>query len=158
MVPIKNVGNLASELLQTKPSDKQVKSSANANTQDLSQTSETQKSALDRVKVSDSARTMLQRDAEVQHLSEQMESVETLSPQDRLEIESKIESGFYSSPDVISAVAGRIAEEAGENDKDSSKEELTAERLQEVIENIRSNKYDSNEILEDVAEKILKDL
>ncbi len=158
MVPIKDVGNLASEFLPTKRSDKQVKSSTDVSTQDLAQTSETKKSALDRVKVSDSARTMLQRDAEVQHFSEKMESVETLSPQDRLEIESKIESGFYASPDVISAVAGSIAEEAGETEKVAPKEELTPERLQEVIENIRTNKYDSNAILEDIAEKILKDI
>ncbi|MEA3287482.1 MAG: hypothetical protein U9Q77_08940 [Candidatus Marinimicrobia bacterium] len=156
MSPIKNIGNLPPEFRRSERNEKQsqVKKSSDLGARaPTAKTDQSQKISQDQVNVSDSARTLLQRDAEIQRFTGEMSTVETLSAEEQQVIEAKIESDFYSSPEVISTVAGKIADETT-----SAKLSLSPTRMQEVLENIRENQYASDAVIDVVADKIIKDL
>lgn len=161
MTPIKNIGNLPPEFRRTERNEKQssAKRSDDVKAQDPQQVDNKQQAPHDQVNVSDSARTMLQRDAEVERYRAELPSVETISPEEKQDIEAKIESGYYSSPEVISEIAGKIAQESVKaSEVESTKRSLTPTRMQEVMENIRKNLYESNDVIDVIASKVLKDL
>ncbi len=152
---IKNIGNLPPEFRRTERNDKQaqIKGSGDASTRAAAQSDKVTPNKTDQVNLSDSAKILLQRETEVNRFSSEMHKVETLAPEERAEIEEKIESGFYSSPEVTSTVAGKIA-----NETQPAKPGLTPTRIQEVMERIQSNDYDSEKVINIVADQILKDL
>ena len=152
---IKNIGNLPPEFRRTERNDKQseIRRSGESSAPAPVKNEQVPKHTTDQVNVSESARTLLQRDHEIERFSANMSAVETLSDDERKDIEAKIDSGFYSSPEVTSFVAGKIAAET-----ELPQKSLSPTRMQEVIENIRSNQYSSEGVLDVVANKILKDL
>ncbi len=77
---------------------------------------------------------------------------------ERQEIETKIESGFYTSNEVTESVAGQVAAASQETKIDLSKTEITPTRMQQVLEKIRDNQYDSAGVVDIIADRILKDL
>lgn len=155
MVPIKNIGNLPPEFRRLERGDKNAPVRRSEDVKSQKPTTEAkQVNTTDQVKLSDSARTMLQREAEVKSLLADMPNVETISDDERKDIEAKIEGGFYNSPEVVEAVAGKVAQEAAE----TPIKKLTPTRMQEVIEKIRDSQYESDSVLNVVADKILKEL
>ncbi len=160
MSPIKNIGNLPPEFRRAERNEKQsqLKKSDDSTARGPTKADQAQKTPQDFVNVSDSARTMLQRDAEVQQFKAEMPFIETLSSEEREDIEAKIDSGFYSSPEAISAVAGKIDTEFSVNQSDMHKQKITPTRMQEVIEKIRTSQYDSAKVLDTISDRIIKDL
>ncbi|MCF6239057.1 MAG: hypothetical protein L3J79_09680 [Candidatus Marinimicrobia bacterium] len=156
MPPIKNIGNLPTEFQRAERNEKQkqVKRSNDLGARAPTATEpKTRKVPQDQVNVSDSARSLLQRDAEILRYSAEIPTTETLSPEERQEIETKIEADFYSSPQVVSSVAGKIAAESLGHSSG-----LSPTRMQEVLSNIRNNQYDSPGVIDVIADKIIKDL
>jgi molecular chaperone GrpE (heat shock protein) len=161
MVPIKNIGNLPPEFRRTERNQKQAQLDKAAEYEKNNQAVSDPRSSTtqDQVNLSESARTLLQRDAEIQRYAAEVPNVETLSADERQEIEAKISSGFYTSPEVSADIAGKIAQDSKAGTEEVSPDsKLDPTRFQEVIENIRQNQYDSNEVLDIISERILKDL
>ncbi len=152
---IKNIGNLPPEFTRTERNKNSAKVQRPENMQSntAAQPDNKQSKMADKVNLSDTGKNLLQRESEIRYYSEEVQKVETLNAEDRQDIESKIESGFYSSPEVTSFVAGRISTEV-----EPPQKSLTPARMQGVIENIRSNQYDSKDVLDVVAKKILQDI
>mgnify|MGYP006883067068 CR=1 FL=1 len=152
---IKNIGNLPPDFRRTERSDKQseIRRSGETGVKVPAPADKAQPKATDQVNLSDSAKILLQRESEVRKYSAELPNVETISIEDRKDIEVKIDSGFYSSPEVTGVVAGKIAAE-----QQIPKQGLTPTRMQQVIEKIRSNEYDSEDVLNVVADQIIKDL
>ncbi len=160
MVPIKNIGNLPPEFRRTERNEKQtqVKRSADVGARGPTKVDKAQDKSQDQFKLSDSARTMLQRDAEVRRFTAEMPQIETLGPDERQEIEAKIDGGFYSSPEVVSTVAGKVSETSSVGKPDQTHAKLTPTRMQEVLEKIQTSQYDSMDVLDVIADRIIKDL
>ena len=160
MVPIKTIGNLPPEFRRTERNEKQdlLKRSSEQGARAPTGATSAQTIASDKVNVSDSARIMLQRDAEVQRFAEEIQSVDTLSSEERQEIEAKVKSGFYTTNEVTSSIAGKLFEASAKDDIDSTKTDITPTRMQQVLEKIRTNQYDSESVVDVIASKILKDL
>lgn len=152
---IKNIGNLPPEFTRTERNKNSAKVQRTDNLQanTATQAENKQSKMADKVNLSESGKSLLQRESEIRYYSGEIEKVETLNAEDRQDIESKIDSGFYSSPEVTSFIAGKIATEAVAPQKS-----LNPARMQGVIENIRSNQYDSKDVLDVVAKKILQDI
>ncbi len=155
MSSIRNIGNLPPEFRRTERNEKQsqIKHSGDSRVTNPAQSEHNKSKTLDQVNLSDSAKTMLQRDAEVKRFVGEMPQVETLSADDRKDIEEKIESDFYSSPEVISAIATRVADETVLPNKN-----ISPTRIQQVLENIRSNQYESDKVIDVIANQIVKDI
>jgi len=155
MSSIRNIGNLPPEFNRTERNEKQsqIKRNGDSTVATPVQSGKNPSKTIDQVNLSDSAKTMLQRDAEVTRFVGEMPQVETISPEDRKEIEEKIDSNFYSSPEVISAVASKVADETVRPTRT-----ITPTRMQQVIESIRSNEYDSDKVIDVIANQMLKDI
>ena len=154
---IKNIGNLPPEFRRTDRNEKQSQIQRQGDTKARAPAAASAEkvpaNTTDQVHLSDTAKTLLQRDAEVNRFTAQLPNVETLSSDERRDIDFKIEAGFYNTPEVTETVAGKIAE-----DVDSAKKSLTPARMQDVIEKIRANEYDSASVLDTIADKIIRDL
>ena len=160
MVPIRNIGNLPTEFRRTERNQKQnqIDSAAEGNLKAQKLGDKAVAGPKDQVNLSESARTLLQRDAEIQRYTAEMPFIETLSADEKRVIEARIASGFYTSPEMDQQVAGKIAEESKPADTSVASKGLSPTRFQEVIENIRTNQYDSQDVLGVIADRILKDL
>ncbi len=152
---IKNIGNLPPEFRKTERNEKQseIRRPADVSVKAPAQAEKVPTNSTDQVNVSDSAKTLFQRDAEIQKFTAELPNVDTLSSEEKREIEAKIDSGFYSTPEVTSYVAGKLVDESQPMQKS-----ISPVRMQEVIEKIRSNEYDSQGVLDIIADKIIKDL
>ena len=160
MVPIKNIGNLPPEFRRTERNQKQSQLEKSAANSKQAQTiaDSKQVSPQDQVKLSDSARTLLQRDAEIQRYTADVPSTETLSASDKQEIETNIKNGFYASPEVAKDIAGKLSDTEKTHVGEKETYSLSPTRFQEVIEKIREGQYESSEVLDVISERILKDL
>jgi len=163
MSPIKQIGNLPPEFRRTERNEKQtdLKRSADSDARAPTKADQGSQTIRDQVNVSESARTLLQRDQEIQQYANKIPNVETLSTEARDDIKARLDSGFYSSSEVTAQVAARIfeTEAVGSTPQtDSTTADLTPTRMQEVLENIRTKQYDNEAILGTIADKLLKDL
>jgi len=158
MGPIKNITNLPPEFRRTERNEgeKRVhekKPGGSGKIQpDTSRVVEPQ----DSVKLSDTAKTLLNKQEEVGRYLTEIRSAETLSREEAREIEAKIGDGFYDSPEVIAQVAASLARIPTMDV--ANLRGLTPERLQEIMEKIRNGEYDSDEVLDTIVDRIQKDL
>jgi len=159
MPPIKQIGSLPPEFRRTERNENQsgLKKTAAENTQ-TSAADQNPSGIRDQVNLSESARILLQREMDIQQYAEQMPDISTLSAQDQEEIEAGIEDGFYSSPEVLGDVATKVAEAETPLTEAESEAQLTPSRLHEVLRNIQSQQYDRDDVLESIADKIIKEL
>ncbi len=160
MVPIRDIGNLPPEFRKTERNEKQdqLKRTGGQGVRAPDSSSQAQGVSSDQVNVSDSAKLLFQREAEILRFTGEVADAQTLSSEDRQDIEARIETGFYTSNEVTASVAGKISEDDTSDAMDPKNSNITPTRMQQVLENIRMNEYDSQGVVDIIADRILKDL
>jgi len=160
MVPIKDIGNLPPEFRKAERNEKQeqLKRTDGKGVRSQNVANQQPNISSDQVNVSDSARILFQREAEIQRFTAEIPEIETLSSEERQEIEGKIEAGYYTSTEVTASVAGKITQDRPVDVLDPKDSNITPTRMQQVLENIRNNEYDSQGIVDIIADRILNDL
>lgn len=112
----------------------------------------------DAVQVSSAGKSLLKSSKAVGDYLKEIDSVRNLSGEEAKYIEAKIESGFYSNPAVIQKVAQAISQELNVQNAKAVHSGLNVERLQEIVSKIRNKDYESDNIANVIADRLIKDL
>lgn len=154
MGPIRDISNLPPEFRRAERNEaqKRVEDSRKEATEKLPQDA-AKAVGQDKVSLSDTARTMLERGDEVKHYAKDLDKIDPISAEEIKAIEDKIGAGFYSSPEVLETIAAAISKTPG-----ITASTITPERLQEIVGNIRDGKYDDDDVIGTIADRIINDL
>jgi len=158
MTPIDNISNFKPDLSRSQKNDAQKKVNQRKDKVENNQLNKSDAKKQDQVQVSSVGKSLLQNSKAVEDYLKDIKNVGTLSPEEAKYIEDKISSEFYSNPAVIRKVAQSISQELNVQNVKAVQSGLNSERLQEIVNNIRNGQYDSDEITNVIADRLLKDL
>lgn len=142
--------------------------------QSQSDSSQEQKSTIsekpvkDTVKISSLGRKYTLEQSEVKRYLEEFAQTRTLDDNTVQVIREKIASGFYSKPEVFSKVAEELSQLPGfskmklaaarKSDHEKRSTGLDAEGLSNIKQKINDDAYESEEVLTEIVERLLKDI
>lgn len=113
------------------------------------------------VEISTSGKHLLQQEQDLLRYVETARTKDTLSTDQLTSLEKKVNEGYYSRPEVVEKIADAIAElptfqHLGEEAVKPAGTALDAKEVARIRENIRNRRYDQDQVLETIAERILK--
>lgn len=155
---IDNISNALGDLNRSQKNTTQKKVNHQKDGVESTQVKKSTAKKPDQVQVSSAGKSLLQNSKAVEEYIKEIKNVETLSSEEAQYIESKIESDFYSNPAVVLKVAHSISQELSAQNAKAPQSGLNAERLQEIVKNIRNGQYDSDDVVSVIADRIIKDL
>ncbi|HMA62441.1 MAG TPA: hypothetical protein VKP78_07300 [bacterium] len=145
---------------QRKTSSEKVKNSS----QKTESASGSKTSQTDRVEISSSGKSIMESASRIEDYQESLDQIDNLNKEQLLEVHQRVEDNYYDDPEVINEIVENMTSslpEAPVDNVESGVEgqervgEISAERLDEIKKNIEEEKYDSEEVLEEIAERML---
>lgn len=109
----------------------------------------------DIVDISPLGKSLLQQKSAVSHYQQEIESIKTLSQDDLFKIHQKIESNFYTKPEVLTQIVENIVSQGPADTQKTSVSEGKSSRLSDIRYKIANGEYNSEEVLDVIVEKLL---
>ncbi len=160
MSPIKNISNLPQDFRRTERSDaqKRVQDKKADEKQQTLRSEQDPQAAKDSVRLSDAAQALLKKQNEVHKYVSEIGKIDPLDQSQVHEIEEKVGSGFYASPEVLEQVAAALSKVPTIADSGVAADKLTPEHLNEIMGRIRDGEYDGDAVVNTIIERIIQDL
>ena len=135
---------------------KQVRDSKESRTSKVSnQDTKTDKIIKDIVDISSSGKSLLNKKSEISHYLKELENIKTLKKEDLIRVHQRIKSNFYSRPEVLAKIVGDIVSQGPADTKETYKSKEKLDQPSEIRSRIKNGFYDSEEVLDVIAEKLL---
>lgn len=119
------------------------------------QTENTKVIKKDIVNISSSGKSLYRQKGKVSYYLNEIENIKTLSKEDLLKIHQRIESDFYSKPEVLTKIVEDIVSQGPADTQKTAVSEEEPRQLSEIRSKIVNGDYDSDEVLDVVIEKLL---
>jgi len=121
------------------------------------------KEQADKVQISSSAKSMMKSVSRLEDYQDYMEKIENLDKEQLMEVHRRIEEDYYDEPEVVNRIADALTESIPESAVDNVEDgseiseatRVSSERLDEIRENIEEDKYDSDEVIDSIVERLL---
>jgi len=109
----------------------------------------------DIVNISSSGKSLFERKSAVKHYLKEIDDIKTLSKEDLLRIHQRIESNFYSKPEVLTKIVEDIVSQGPADSQKATVSEEGPRQLSEIRSKIVNGDYNSDEVLDVIVEKLL---
>ena len=109
----------------------------------------------DIVNISSSGKSLFGQQSEVNHYLKEIDNIKTLSKEELLKIHQRIESDFYSKPEVLAKIVEDIVSQGPADTQKATVSEDGPRQLSEIRSKIANGDYDSEEVLDVIVEKLL---
>ena len=114
----------------------------------------------DRVEISSKGQDPISQKENIARYVREIKQLPVSNTQDLVKIQQRIESGFYSKPEVLNKVAesilGSFKPASIGKEKVAGKKSLSDQKLNRIRENIQSGEYKSDKILNAITDELLK--
>ena len=158
MTPIKDITGLPQEFkrLEREKNLKKVKDFKESKASEVGK-EKTGKIAKDKVMISKMGKSLLKRKEEISQYLKHFNNIKTLDEKTLSDIKQKIQSDYYSKPQVQSKIAETISNLPSFRNT-SSKTSSKSEKIKEIQKKIKDGKYNSEVVLDVIAQHILDSL
>ncbi len=152
---IKGLSGLSNEFLKLNDDKKTKKAESPAKSNiTLAKSNSSSNLGKDSVKISSTGKDMLEQQKQVEMYEENLKQIQTLGKKELLNVHNKISSNYYSKPEVLAKIVENIIPQNIE-DFEAVEESATPEKFNKIQENIANKVYDSDEVIDVIADKLL---
>ena len=115
----------------------------------------------DEVQISSSGRSMMESVSRVPEYEDQMKKIENLDQEQLKKVHERVKENYYDDPevinDIVDTLTSSIPESAVDNVETGSDHQdlqISSERLNEIKKNIEENKYDDDEVIDSIVDRM----
>lgn len=116
----------------------------------------------DQVQISSSGRSMMESVSRVSDYKARMEEIENLNQEELKEVHKRVKENYYDDPEVLNDIVDSLTSSLPESAVDTVESgvnqdnlQISSERLNEIKKNIAENKYDDEEVLDSIVDRML---
>lgn len=164
MNPINNIPGLPQELKRFEKEDelRRVDTKKESGKGKISDSKSS--NGVDKVKISTAGKKLLQQKMEISRYLNEIKNLETKSQKEIQNVQQKIANDYYSKTEVINKIAEsiiklptfqNIVKKNTKKDSGNVLSKLDDDRLAEIQEKIKKGKYNTQEVIDVIAEQIL---
>ncbi len=164
MTPIKDISGFNRDLqgIENEERIRRVKSEKSQRTQDSKKSKDPSGSfnRKDRVEISSKGQDSVSQKENVARYVREIKQLPVSDSQDFVKIQQRIESGFYSKPEVLNNIAESLLSSfkstSAVKNNTAGKKSLSDEKLDRIREKIQKGDYESDTILNAITDELLK--
>ena len=164
MTPIKDISGFNRDLQSIEIEDKirRVKSKKSHRTQNSKKGADPSGSfnRKDRVEISSKGQDPVSQKENVARYVREIKQLPVSDTQDFVKIQQRIESGFYSKPEVLNSIAESLVSSfkptSAVKNNTAGKKSSSDEKLDRIREKIKNGEYESDTILNAITDELLK--
>lgn len=164
MNPINNIPGLIQELKKFEKEDelRRIDIKKESGKEKISDTKTS--SGVDNVKISTAGKKLLRQKMEISRYLDEIKNLETKSQKEIQNVQQKIADDYYSKTEVLNKIAEsiiklptfqNIVKKNTTKDSGNVLSKLDEDRLAEIQERIKKGKYNTQEVIDVIAERIL---
>ena len=164
MTPLKDISGLNRPLqgIEGEEKARRVRSAKALQTTESKNVKETQAlfDRKDKVEITSKGKDQISQKENIARYVREIKQLPSQNSQDFSKIQQRIESDFYSKPEVLNKVAesilGSFKPASIGKEKVAGKKSLSDQKLNRIRENIQSGEYESDKILNAITDELLK--